>query len=135
MVGQLKEHEQGVGVKESEAMSLEPWVMFSLSADAIRPVVLTLNPFKVTSATECEEETMNSSSHRVQLVIVAASSDEGHKGCNIVDKPYTMHPSGRRSIVSKSHINRQELKLCDLSFMMGPHLKDFRRLIWTTQRR
>ena len=54
VVGQLEEHEQGVGVKETEAMSLKPWVVFSLSADAIRPVVLTLNPFEVASTTECK---------------------------------------------------------------------------------
>ena len=69
VVGQVEEHEQGVGAKESETMSLKPWVTLALSADAVRPVVLALDPFKVASTTECKEEAVNSSSHGVQLVI------------------------------------------------------------------
>ena len=42
-------------------MSLEPRVLGSLSADAVRPVILALDPFKVASTTKGKEQTMYSS--------------------------------------------------------------------------
>ena len=74
--------------RRPEAVAPVPRIESPVSADAIGPVRLGGNPFKIHPAAESEKAGMDGHRHGIEGGLMACASDEGHKSCHIVYEPW-----------------------------------------------